>query len=267
MIRNCKICNNMYETNYPKRVLCGNLECRKINIRNISTKWNKQRVFPKEIINCIVCNNGFQKFKGKNKITCSEQCSKKNDVKRRNIRLREIGKITDVIKNCKICGDGFKTTEKYCKNTCSLKCKKINLKQINLEFCRKRDGIVSKTITCKICHKEFTSTRKEGQILCCSETCQYRYRLKWNNDHITRIGKANNLDCTEYRFANVVWVKCVRHVLGSKCVICGSDYKLNIHHIFYKKHYPQLSLIENNGIPLCKEHHNEVHRLNPMVRA
>lgn len=66
----------------------------------------------------------------------------------------------------------------------------------------------------------------------------------------------------KYKYALIDWSKSIRKINGNHCAICGSNHKLNSHHIFYKKDYPELSLNTNNGIPLCKTHHLEVHRLN-----
>jgi hypothetical protein len=230
MIRNCKICNNVYETNYPKRVLCGNLECRKTNMRNNTNKWNSKRELVKKItLPCIICNNKFEKASGLNKITCSKECRKiyQNRLcpsKLKNIKPR-------VMKLCKICNNGFETTEKYCKNTCSLKCKKINLKQINLEFCQKRDGIVNRTIQCKTCHKDFKSTMKKGQILTCSKECQKEYRIEWNREYygIFNINKTckicNNIFDT-YRKRQIVCSKKCRWEWRKRELVRTLDVKL-----------------------------------------
>jgi predicted restriction endonuclease len=73
------------------------------------------------------------------------------------------------------------------------------------------------------------------------------------------------LSINQYRYGLMSWTKTVRKLLGDYCAICGSTDMLNSHHIFPKSLFPELSLNINNGIPLCKEHHLEVHRLNPMV--
>lgn len=54
------------------------------------------------------------------------------------------------------------------------------------------------------------------------------------------------------------WSKHIRQRDENKCQICGEPAVL-VHHIFQKSKYPQLYLIENNGISLCKIHHDELH--------
>ena len=56
------------------------------------------------------------------------------------------------------------------------------------------------------------------------------------------------------------WAMIVKH--GKNCVCCKKPAD-DAHHIFYKKKYPQLTFSVNNGVPLCVQHHHEVHRWNP----
>ncbi len=85
--------------------------------------------------------------------------------------------------------------------------------------------------------------------------------------YLTKLGLEFKLPHQPYLNALMSWTKSVRKLYGNHCAICGSTHGLNSHHIFPKSIHPLLSLNPNNGIPLCKEHHLEVHRLNPMVRA
>ena len=87
--------------------------------------------------------------------------------------------------------------------------------------------------------------------------------LKSNRKSMTKLGLEFKLPYQEYSYALLNWTKSVRKILGEYCSICGSKDGLNSHHIFPKAIHPKLSLNVNNGIPLCKEHHQEVHRLNP----
>ena len=89
--------------------------------------------------------------------------------------------------------------------------------------------------------------------------------LKSSIKQLSTIGIIFKMSYMEYRYGLMSWTKTVRKLYGNQCAICGSTHKLNSHHIFPKAVYPLLSLNKHNGIPLCKEHHLEVHRLNPMV--
>ncbi len=89
-------------------------------------------------------------------------------------------------------------------------------------------------------------------------------RLIISKRHLEKLGLPFKLPSRQYGMALEAWGKSVRKLLGDKCIVCGSTDKLNSHHILYKALHPELSLNINNGVPLCKEHHLEVHRLNPV---
>lgn len=86
--------------------------------------------------------------------------------------------------------------------------------------------------------------------------------LKHSIDHLKKYAIPFKLPYIEYAYTLLGWSKSVRKINGDRCAICGSTHGLNSHHIFFKKDMPELSLNVNNGIPLCKIHHLEVHRLN-----
>ena len=84
-----------------------------------------------------------------------------------------------------------------------------------------------------------------------------RSRLKT----FARLGKVFNLSNSEYIFALVAWSKTVKKLHNGLCQICLIPAE-HSHHILHKAKYPELSLNPNNGIPLCKQHHYEVHGMN-----
>jgi hypothetical protein len=77
--------------------------------------------------------------------------------------------------------------------------------------------------------------------------CRYHYSLSRIQD--------NNKFGYNIRIFN--WGKLIKQ--DKSCVICGSTDRLQAHHLIYKLQYPELSLNENNGVPLCHKHHNETH--------
>lgn len=91
--------------------------------------------------------------------------------------------------------------------------------------------------------------------------------LKSAKKYLNKLAKSFNLNSDEYVFSLQTWSKSIRKIHGAKCGVCGSNEGLNTHHILFKTYFPELSLNENNGIPLCKVHHNEVHRLNPIYKT
>jgi len=86
--------------------------------------------------------------------------------------------------------------------------------------------------------------------------------LKASIKYLTRLSEQLDLSVPEAQYAFLAWTKTIRKIHGNQCAVCGSTHKINSHHIFYKRHYPLLSLNKNNGIPLCSIHHMELHSLN-----
>lgn len=52
------------------------------------------------------------------------------------------------------------------------------------------------------------------------------------------------------------WRRDVLNKDGNKCVICGSDHRNEVHHIYPFLNHEDLRFDINNGITLCFEHHN-----------
>jgi len=70
--------------------------------------------------------------------------------------------------------------------------------------------------------------------------------------------KAFGKDAKSIRWYLHYWSKAIFKRDSSRCQICGEP-AVDSHHILFKKHYPQLALLVNNGIALCDIHHAEVH--------
>jgi len=83
--------------------------------------------------------------------------------------------------------------------------------------------------------------------------------LKSQIKYLTKLGKELKLPYRQFSYALQSFNLIVRKQKGNQCGVCGSLDRVTIHHLFYKYWYPQLSLNVNNGIPLCKIHHNEIH--------
>lgn len=75
---------------------------------------------------------------------------------------------------------------------------------------------------------------------------------------LEKAGKANNALCDNGYWSQLYeWRKKVLSLAGIFCW-CGEK-AIQVHHLFYRCFYPELSLNVNNGMPLCKQHHYEVH--------
>ena len=106
-------------------------------------------------------------------------------------------------------------------------------------------------------HKEYTAICKRKW-----DKNNPELRLKHNLKYFSKIGKPLNKSVYETKYALDSWSKTVRKIHGNHCSVCGSTKGLNVHHIFSKKKFPKMAFMVNNGIPLCKIHHLEIHRLN-----
>jgi hypothetical protein len=94
-----------------------------------------------------------------------------------------------------------------------------------------------------------------------------RNKLKTLFDFFNQDNSIKIFNIKDFQRALFYWSKTVKERDGNICQICGTRKGLISHHILFKFHHAQLSLNENNGITLCKDHHDELHRLNPMVRV
>ena len=51
----------------------------------------------------------------------------------------------------------------------------------------------------------------------------------------------------------------VRKFHGNRCAVCGLGSRLHAHHLIHRSTHPGLSFVMNNGIALCRDHHDEAH--------
>lgn len=49
---------------------------------------------------------------------------------------------------------------------------------------------------------------------------------------------------------------------GFTCVKCGSNENLQVHHLWGYKENPELAIVDNNGVTLCKDCHEQYHNIN-----
>ena len=55
------------------------------------------------------------------------------------------------------------------------------------------------------------------------------------------------------------WSRFVKDRDKWRCKICGTKKRVVSHHIIFKVYYPKLSLVNNNGITLCKPCEDQAH--------
>ena len=81
---------------------------------------------------------------------------------------------------------------------------------------------------------------------------------KHAENKLAKFAAGYKLTKREVRFALYAWSSKIRQ---NPCVICGNKAD-HAHHILYTSNYPKLALNLNNGIPLCLDHHEEVHHFD-----
>ena len=86
--------------------------------------------------------------------------------------------------------------------------------------------------------------------------------LDYNKRRLAKFAYLFNLSKTDMKLARILWSAQVRQ--AKLCAICNLP-AVHAHHLLYASKYPSLSLNLNNGIPLCIEHHVEVHLFDPYI--
>lgn len=85
--------------------------------------------------------------------------------------------------------------------------------------------------------------------------------LKSQLKYLKKLSIPFNLSAIQYKRALQSWSNLIKS-RDKACVICGTTSQLNAHHIIHRAKIPELSFCVNNGILLCRIHHNEAHGNN-----
>ena len=188
-------------------------------------------------IKCDNCNTEFEKYEsklGKNNFCCRE------------CYLAFHSKNVFECK-CEVCGKTFKGSKYNANRFCSRECY------------NKVHSIKNKERICPKCNKIFIAKASEDKY--CSWECYNsdRHMPKgeehWNwQGGISKINDRH--DSNEYK----EWRTNVYTRDGYKCIYCSSKEKINAHHIFSWKYYPEKRYDLNNGITLCEKCHIKVHQ-------
>lgn len=183
----CAVCG--IEISKPKRFLCGNKECLRLNRR---TTYRKRTDKQEKKINknvCPICGKKFVTLKS-NRITCYEGDCYLEHKRRRAKYYRELNgrkPKKEMTRQCKNCGNPFKTNtlrQKYCKDEV---CRK-QVKRINLAFYQKGKKRALKK-KCRLCGGTFKSKYKYGSV-CKTEQCMKRFEKEYKA--VRLIEKHNN---------------------------------------------------------------------------
>lgn len=81
-----------------------------------------------------------------------------------------------------------------------------------------------------------------------------------NTGKITK-KKLKSLQKKELKRKDEEWKLAVFKKYGKKCAISGSTKKIQVHHFYPKKAYPQLRWVVGNGVPLTQSIHFRIEKL------
>lgn len=191
----------------------------------------------KIIVKCDTCGVLFEKYKsklGKHNFCCRDCYSKFHS---KNVPICI----------CQKCGKSFRGAKyninKYCSRECYLEDHKIQ----------------NKNRQCPVCNKIFTAKSSEDKY--CSWNCynQDRHPPKGENHWNWQggISKENDhRDSSKYKN----WRLSIFKRDNYTCQKCGSKEKINAHHLYSWKEYPEKRYDLENGITLCEKCHIKVHQ-------
>lgn len=293
MIKKCIVCNENFNAKVHNQYYCSD-KCKKQDLTRICKECGKEFQVPKKSSKTLCCSKscstklfnkekllGKASKKNKNKNVIDVKCNYckreyKQTVSEYNRKNKE-NKKHYCSKECYKKELESKYEQKYCKH-----CKKampLNYHSSVSTFCSKKCAIEYRkeqsTIKskCKCCGKEIIRMKskvKDSNNIFCSKECSLRYRiLKESNNDINYSRFRDLIERTkEYK----TWTNNIANKYKNKCAICNSEKDLAIHHIIHLKsivekyNYELDKILKsnefnniNNGILLCKYHHDMCH--------
>ena len=188
-------------------------------------------------IKCDTCGKEFEKYEsklGKNNFCCRE-CYLQFHSKEVPICI------------CENCGKTFKgskyNSNKYCSRDCYLEAHSIKDKERQCPTCKKI--FIAKTSEDKYCSWECYN--KDRHMPSGEKHWNWKGGISIINDRH---------DSVKYK----EWRQKVYERDGYKCIKCGSKEKINAHHIYSYKYYPEKRYDLENGITLCEKCHTKLHQ-------
>lgn len=111
-----------------------------------------------------------------------------------------------------------------------------------------KDGHSCNNRTCSECGRKISTGSGKGKCIACySKTLSGDGNPNYKFGHYT----GDFMNKGDYK----VWRKSVFIRDSFKCVLCGKTHCIEAHHILPKRLNPELVFDINNGITLCKKHH------------
>jgi HNH endonuclease len=193
----------------------------------------KAKEHPERLKPCETCGTIIPKEPNRNwnsyaqKRFCSRACSAKSQRKGDDV-------------TCEACGKVFHRAHALIKQRiyCSIPCRNK-----------------SQDFVCEICGKQFTChpSERQGAHVYCSRACQGIAKRKNNPQNQGRRSPED-----------LAWKIAVLKKDGYHCQHCGTDRKLEAHHVKEVRDFPELRHDISNGLTLCHTcHYYGVHRGTP----
>jgi len=215
---------------------------------------------------CQYCGKNFKvhNYRKDEAKYCSRNCAYNS----RKLKTQKLYK-------CDYCGNIFSAyksmqeSNKYhyccndCKhNHCKIRCSSGLSDQTKLKISlgKKRFDISKDFLIKEYANKELTTIKSVADIVGCANCTilkwlkKYNIKTKPSYKFLPTIKKSNTNDC-EFEFKR--YSEPAKKYYGKKCMICGYDKSIAVHHIVPKKFGGRSTL--SNLIPLCPNCHQEAH--------
>lgn len=293
MIKKCIICNEEFNAKVHNQYYCSD-KCKTIDLTRQCRQCGKDFQVPKRSSKTLCCSKscstillnkekllGVASKKNLNKYVVDVKCNYcgkdyKQTVSEFNRKNKE-NKKHYCSKDCYKKELESKYEQKYCKN-CN-KAMPLNYQSSVSIFCSRgcamehRNKISTIVGECKHCGKEIKRIKsqvKDIDNIFCSRECSLRYRILKESKNDIKYSRFRDLieKTEEYK----QWTNKIKEKYDNKCAICSLDKDLAVHHIIHLKSITEKYNYElekilrsnefnniNNGILLCKYHHDMCH--------
>lgn len=155
------------------------------------------------------------------------------------------------------------TIKKPCK-TCGKICTSTEVKYGNCNTCKQQKVFEVKEMVCKVCNN--TSKFRKSLICksCSEQVAGRKEQAKILSEKYKGFNNPNfsNGQSEKTFYTTSEWRKVKQFFKNSKCAKCGSNENIHLHHIISAVFLTESEKFNNDLIiPLCSNHHKELHHL------